>query len=102
MIPFGGLLMNWLETQPNRHPRTASRLVDGEAVIVLPEEGTVKVLNSVGSRIWELADGAHLVRDIVETIYQEYDVDRDQAEEEVVAFVTEMVGDELMVVEGGA
>jgi hypothetical protein len=29
--------MNWLEAQPNKHPRTASRIVDGEAVIVLPE-----------------------------------------------------------------
>jgi hypothetical protein len=91
--------MNWLKTQPNKHPRTASRIVDGEAVIVLPEAGVVRILNAVGSRIWELADGTHPVRDIVEVIYQEYDVDREQAEQEVVEFVTEMVNDDLLTVE---
>lgn len=94
--------MNWLEVQPDKHPRTASRLVAGEAVIVLPEEGTVKVLNEVGSRIWELADGTRAVHEIVDTIYEEYDVDREQAREEVVAFIGEMVEGELLVMEEAA
>jgi hypothetical protein len=92
--------MNWLDARPEKHARTASRLVDGEAVIILPEQGVVKMLNAVGSRIWELADGTHPVRDIVEAIYEEYDVDRERAEAEVMAFVQEMVGAELLVVEG--
>jgi hypothetical protein len=91
--------MNWLEAQPKKHPRTASRQVDGEAVIVLPGEGTVRVLNAVGSRVWELADGTRSVGDLVETIHDEYDVDRDQAREDVVEFVTSMVAANLLTME---
>lgn len=94
--------MNWLEIQPGKHPRTASRLVAGEAVIVLPEEGTVKVLNEVGSRIWELADGHRTVGEIAQTVCQEYEVECAQAERETIDFVQEMVKDELMLVEPAA
>lgn len=90
---------SWLDAKPNKHPRTASRLVDGQAVVVLPEESVVKVLNPVGSRVWELADGTRTVREIAQTIYQEYDVDREQAEKEVVEFVAEMTQAELMTTE---
>jgi reverse gyrase len=92
--------MNWLDDRPDGHARTASRLVDGEAVIILPEQGVVKMLNAVGSRIWELADGTHRIRDIVEAIYEEVDVDRERAEQDVMAFVQEMVEADLLVVEG--
>ena len=94
--------MNWLETQPSKHPRTASRLVDGEAVIILPAEGVVKMLNAVGSRVWEMADGTRPVRDIVETIHQEFDVDPEQAQQDVVEFVAEMVQADLLTVETSA
>ena len=91
--------MNWLDARPDKHPRTASRLVDGEAVIILPEEGVVRMLNQVGSRIWDLADGTRPVRDIAETIYGEFEVEREQARKEVVEFVQEMVEGELLVAE---
>jgi len=94
--------MNWLDAQPRKHPRTASRLVDGEAVIVLPEESVVKVLNLVGSRIWELADGTRTVREIAGTIYEEYKVDHEQAEKEAIEFVEEMAQAELLTVEAAA
>jgi hypothetical protein len=95
-------MTNWLDTQPTKHPRTASRLVDGEAVVVLPEENVVKVLNVVGSRIWDLADGTRTVREIAQTIHQEFDVDLAQAEQDVIEFVAAMVQDELLAAEGSA
>lgn len=92
--------MKWLDAKPTKHPRTASRLVDGEAVVVLPEENVVKVLNAVGSRIWDLANGTRTVREIIETIHQEFDVDRAQVEQDVIEFVAEMARGELLAVEG--
>lgn len=91
--------MKWLDAKPIKHPRTASRLVDGEAVVVLPEENVVKVLNAVGSRVWDLANGKRTVREIAATIYQEFEVDQAQAEQDVVEFVAEMVESELLAVE---
>ena len=94
--------MNWLDARPNKHPRTASRLIDGMAVIITPEEGVVKMLNDVGSRIWELADGTHPLREIAATIFEEYDIDLKQAEDDVVEFVTQMVQANLLAVETSA
>ncbi len=94
--------MNWLDARPNKHPRTASRLVDGQAVVVLPEDSVVKVLNAVGSRVWDLADGTHTVREIAQTIYEEYDVSHEQAEKEVMEFIREMVQCDLMTAEAPA
>lgn len=72
-------------------PGVVSRIIEGEAVIVLPEQGRVKVLNEVGSRIWTLADGHRTLESIVETICQEYAVTPAQAQADALAFVEELV-----------
>jgi len=66
------------------------RIVDGEAVLVLPDKGEVKVLNPVGARIWTLADGTRSVRDIVSVICAEYEVEQAQAESDTLAFLAEL------------
>ena len=49
---------------PTHHPQTAARVFSGEAVIITPAENTVRMLNTVGSRVWELADGTRTVDEI--------------------------------------
>jgi len=71
-------------------PNVIGRVIDKEAVLVLPEQGKVQVLNEVGARIWSLADGTRTVREIAATICTEYDVDPVQAETDTLAFVTEL------------
>ena len=44
-------------TIPQPNPEAIGRIVDREAVIVLPQKGKVKVLNEVGAAIWDLIDG---------------------------------------------
>ena len=75
---------------PTRNPSAVDRLVDGEAVIVLPEQGTVKVLNRVGSRVWSLIDGKRCVADIAGIICDEYDVSAEQALQDLLAFLAEL------------
>ena len=72
-------------------PSAIGRTIDDEAVIVLPEQGQVKVLNEVGARIWDLADGSRTVRDIVAAICAEYEVEPAQAEGDTLDFVAELV-----------
>lgn len=79
-----------LDTRPAPNPTVVGRVVEGEAVLVLPERGEVKVLNEVGARIWELVDGSRTVREIVDTICAEYDVEVAQAESDTLAFVAEL------------
>ncbi len=75
---------------PKRNPDAAFRIIDGEAIVVLPDRGEVKVLNNVGSRIWELIDGSVTVNQISEKICQEYEVKVDKALSDVLDFIKEL------------
>lgn len=85
-----------LYDNPCRVPGVVSRMLDGEAVLVHPVQGKVRVLNSVGARIWELADGQHAIRDIARLVAQEYKVELLQAELDAVAFCTDLAGRGLL------
>jgi hypothetical protein len=76
---------------PVPHPQVAGRIVDGSAVIVLADAGEVNVLNPVGSRVWELADGKRTGQEIVQRIVAEYDVTVEQAAQDVQSFLQTMI-----------
>ena len=76
---------------PVPHPQVAARIVDGSAVIVLADSGQVNVLNSVGTRIWELADGTRTVGQIADIIQREFEVTGAQALDDAAAFLQELV-----------
>ena len=82
--------MRELDSIPQRSPIVVSRLLDQEMVLVHPVQGKVRVLNSVGARVWELADGQHTLNDIIQTIATEYQVDTARVEVEVPAFCEEL------------
>ena len=71
-------------------PAVVGRIVEGEAVLVLADQGQVKVLNEVGARIWALADGTRTLRQIVAALCDEYEVDHAQAEADVIDFVAQL------------
>lgn len=75
---------------PQRSPMVVSRFLDGEAVLVHPVQGNVRVLNVVGARVWELADGQRTLGDIVEAIATEFQVDVARVETEVPVFCEDL------------
>ena len=79
----------------NRHvisksKHVVTRVVDGEAVIVEPQKGMVNVINTVGSRIWELLDGKHTVAEIANVIADEYEVSPEQALSDTMEFIEDI------------
>lgn len=82
---------------PQPHPQTAGRIIDDEAVLILTDVGEVTVLNSVGARIFELSDGRHTVTQITDCIVDEFDVPAAVAEQDVTAFVENMVAQNVLV-----
>lgn len=72
-------------------PTTASRVIEGEAVILSMETKVLRGLNPVGSRIWELIDGQRSVEEIVGVIVKEFDVEPPWAEEDVRGFLEELL-----------
>lgn len=83
--------------KPFRHSQVAWRIFSGEAVIITPAENRVRMLNLVGSRIWELADGTRTVGDIVEVLTTEYDVDADRAQQTTLDLLAELTDKALIL-----
>jgi len=67
-----------------------------EAVLVIPSRGKVKVLNEVGTRIWKMVDGQRSVREIAAKIWEEYDVEQVEAEDDTLEFIKELVNKKVI------
>jgi len=74
---------------PVKAAHTASQVIDGEAVILDIPGKTLRGLNPVGSRIWELVDGTRTLTDIARVVAGEFA----RTEEEVVKDVALFLGD---------
>lgn len=70
--------------------RTAARVLEDQAVIVVIDDNALHTLNPVGTRVWELAQSASL-SSIVSTIAEEYAVEPADARRDVEAFVRDML-----------
>ena len=81
---------------PKRNNDAAFRVIDGEAIVVLPAKSEVKVLSEVGSKIWQLMDGTATVAEICEKICKEYDVSAEVALSDLMDFMKEL-GDQGML-----
>jgi methyltransferase-like protein len=73
------------------------RDVDEETVILTPTGDQVLSLNPIGSFIWRQIDGAHTVQDILDILCDEYDVERTQAEADLLAFLWKLTGHGVLV-----
>lgn len=83
-----------IELTLNSYPAPAEhvrgRRLEHEAVVVLPDQGEVKVLNEVGAQIWALADGSHSVRDIITILCTEFDAPPTVIEADTLQFLTQL------------
>jgi len=85
-----------ISTVPTQNPNVLSRKADNEAVLVMPQQGKVKVLNEVGAAIWELIDGKRDVKKISEKICAQFDVDQPTAEKDTLEFMAELLEREII------
>ena len=74
-----------------RHRRTAARVIDGRAVVIVIDRQELHTLDEVGTRIWQLADGRSLGA-IVDTLAEEYDAARATLLDDARAFVEQLAG----------
>jgi hypothetical protein len=80
-------MVNPLQRKPAHHPRTASRVFSGEAVVITPAENKVRMFNPVGSRIWELTNGQRTVGQIIDLLIDEFDVEPERAQRTAQEFL---------------
>ncbi len=84
----------------DKTPNCVSRLIGQEVVIILPAVGEIKVLNEVGARLWELADGEHTINELVNHICEEYAIDHRQAELDALDFIQKMIEKDMFIICG--
>ncbi len=89
--------MEKLKLYPIKSDCTAARIVDGEAVVVLPMESEINTFNEVGTRIWELADGSASIMDIIDSILKEFEIDAKNAAQDTCEFLNELVEKKIIV-----
>ena len=77
-------------SKPLRAEDLVWRKIDGEIVILTEDGRKIHTLNSVGSAIWELADGSKNLSEIAETICERFDVTPEQAENDITEFCREL------------
>jgi len=79
-----------LSTVLTRTPDAAYRIYDGQATIILPARAEVKVLNEIGSFVWDAIDGQRTLGAILDRVLQEFEIPREQAQDDLFAFLTEL------------
>lgn len=83
--------MDLLVDHPRRHPDLAFRQIGEEGgLVVLPTQAVVKVLNPVGTAVFSLLDGSRDLDQLAAAVADEFEIDLDQARQDVVAFLTEL------------
>lgn len=66
------------------------KTVGDEVVLLDYERGIYYGLDPVGARVWQLLAGGSEVDAIVEVLTEEYEVDRDTAQSDVVRLIAEL------------
>jgi hypothetical protein len=82
----------------NRSGRAAYRLIDNEAMVVVPRSNKLYVFNHVGSRIWEMANGEIGIGEVARAICDEFDVTYEQAIKDIIEFVEDLSQKQLLEV----
>jgi len=70
--------------------------LEGEAVILDTDASEYYGLNEVGTRIWTLLEEPKTFGELVSALLEEYDVDRDQCEEDVSKLLHQMMEKDLL------
>lgn len=85
-----------LGTRLSVPPQVISRRVGDETVLLDLESGLYFGVDATGQRIWELAGRGETLGSIVEAIISEFEVERDQAEADVMEFAGTLVARGLL------
>ena len=93
--------MNIITKYPDRSPDTAWRIIEEEAVVVIPQEGLVRVLNNSGAKIWSLLDGRNTIGVIAKEIAGEFEVSLEEACRDTLDFLNELQIKRMVVLRDG-
>ena len=80
-----------------RHEAAAWRRVEGEMILLQPEQEKLVGLNGTGAAVWELLDGQKSAADIARDVAARFFRDEQVVLIDVVAFLTELEKRRLVI-----
>lgn len=84
-----------------KEQEVASKVVDGEAILINLANGMYYSLEKVGGLVWSMVTGGSSIARIAEVISERYSIPVAQAQEDVRRLVEELLADGLIVVSDG-
>ena len=93
--------MSILEKKPLKNEKYPFRIIDGQALIIDPSTNVIKLLNAVGTRIWDLIDGKRTGNEILQNIIDEYEVSSEIAKTDLVKFLQELLAGNIITLSNG-
>jgi hypothetical protein len=87
-----------LDTRVVASKDQASADLGGEAAILNLKSGVYYGLDPVGARIWNLVQAPRTVREVRDTLLDEYDVESDRCERDLVALLEQLAEHDLITV----
>jgi phosphatidylserine decarboxylase len=85
-----------------RNPQLAWREIDGEIVIISPEDSQVHELNETAALVWKHADGERSVEQIAAGVAAEYDVSCESAQKDIAELIAQLEEKQLLRAAVGA
>ena len=79
-----------------QNQEVAYRVIEGEAVILTPEDGMLHSLNPVATRIFVSANGKRKVKDIINCITDEFDIGEKTATKDVINFIEDLTHKKML------
>lgn len=82
---------------PSHSPRVVFRRINDECLLIpltdnIADMNSLYRLNETGVFIWELIDGKRDIRDITAMMAEEFEVDPDEAEKDIMQFLEQVKG----------
>ncbi|GAG43173.1 unnamed protein product [marine sediment metagenome] len=95
--------MDFLNKVPKKNEDLAWRVIDGEVVVIPLENQPEKeerfdIFNETATRIWELINGKNTVREIIEQLMGEYEIETQEAQSQVKKLINDLSKKKLIVV----
>jgi hypothetical protein len=82
-------------------PHAMSRTIGEETVILDLESGTYFGLDPVGARMWQILEEGKSVGEARDAIFDEYEVERDRLEADLLTLAAELAERKLVTVSDG-
>lgn len=87
-----------LTDKPRPNPNATHQTVGEEAIIINLNTGSYYSLNHTGTRFWELLDGQRTIADCAHLIADEYEVETNLVETDLLELATEFKNEGLILV----